>query len=172
MHLTNTIVCNGAQNEKKKNNMDRIDRSILTILQENARIANVELAERVGLSPSACLRRVGQLEKSGIVKGYHADLSLEKLGHSVLVLVNITLDGQSANMLSEFETAVRNVPQVLACFLLAGESDYLLRVAARDVNDFGRIHTEYLSSLPHVMRMESNFILREVTNRGLSAEEL
>ncbi len=152
--------------------MDKIDRSILTILQENARIANVELAERVGLSPSACLRRVGQLEKSGIVKGYHADLSLEKLGHSVLVLVNITLDGQSANMLSEFETAVRNVPQVLACFLLAGESDYLLRVAARDVNDFGRIHTEYLSSLPHVMRMESNFILREVANRGLSAEEL
>ena len=152
--------------------MDKIDRSILTILQENARIANVELAERVGLSPSACLRRVGQLEKSGIVKGYHADLSLEKLGHSVLVLVNITLNGQSANMLSEFETAVRNVPQVLACFLLAGESDYLLRVAARDVNDFGRIHTEYLSSLPHVMRMESNFILREVANRGLSAEEL
>ena len=152
--------------------MDKIDRSILTILQENARIANVELAYRVGLSPSACLRRVGQLEKSGIVKGYHADLSLEKLGHSVLVLVNITLDGQSANMLSEFETAVGNVPQVLACFLLAGESDYLLRVAARDVNDFGRIHTEFLSALPHVMRMESNFILREVTNRGLSAEEL
>ena len=152
--------------------MDKIDRSILTILQENARIANVELADRVGLSPSACLRRVGQLEKSSIVRGYHADLSLEKLGHSVLVLVNITLDGQSANMLSEFETAVGNVPQVLACFLLAGESDYLLRVAARDVNDFGRIHTEFLSALPHVMRIESNFILREVTNRGLSAEEL
>ena len=72
--------------------MDKIDRSILTILQENARIANVELADRVGLSPSACLRRVGQLEKSNIVKGYHADLSLEKLWHSVLVLVNITLN--------------------------------------------------------------------------------
>ena len=111
-------------------------------------------------------------EEAGGGRGYRGEVSLEKRGHSVLVLVNITLNGQSAGMLSEFETAVRNVPQVLACFLLAGESDYLLRVAARDVNDFGRIHTEFLSALPHVMRMESNFILREVANRGLSAEEL
>ena len=74
--------------------------------------------------------------------------------------------------LADFEKAVRNVPQVLACFLLAGESDYLLRIAARDVTDYGRIHSEYLSALPHVLRMESNFALREVVNRGLSAEEI
>ena len=104
--------------------MDKIDRSILSILQENARIPNVELADRVGLSASACLRRVAQLEQSGLITGYHAGLSHEKLGHSVLVLVHITLHGQSADMLSDFEKAVRNVPQVLACYLLAGESDY------------------------------------------------
>jgi DNA-binding Lrp family transcriptional regulator len=152
--------------------MDKIDRSILSILQENARIPNVELADRVGLSASACLRRVAQLEQSGLITGYHARLSHEKLGHSVLVLVHITLHGQSADMLAEFERAVSTVPQVLACFLLAGESDYLLRIAARDVTDYGRIHSEYLSALPHVLRMESNFALREVVNRGLSAEEL
>ena len=152
--------------------MDKIDKSILSILQDNARVANVELAERVGLSPSACLRRVAQLESSGIISSYNTNLNLEALGHSVLVLVHITLQGQSANMLSDFEEAVQKIPQVLACFLLAGENDYLLRVAARDVTDFGRIHSEYLSALPHVQRMESNFVLRQVANRGLDAEHI
>jgi len=152
--------------------MDRLDKSILSILQENARISNVELSERIGLSASACLRRVAQLEKDGLITGYHANLSLDKLGHSVLVLVHITLQGQSKEMLSDFEAAVGEIPQVLACFLLAGESDYLLRVAAKDVTDFGRIHSDYLAALPHVLRMESNFVLREVTNRGLSVDGL
>ena len=87
--------------------MDRIDRMILSYLQENARISNIDLAQEVGLSPSACLRRVSLLEKSGVIQGYHADLSLEELGHSVLVLVHITLHGQSAEMMAEFEDAVQ-----------------------------------------------------------------
>ena len=152
--------------------MDKFDRSILSILQENARISNVDLADRIGLSASACLRRVAQLEKDGLITGYHANLSLEQLGHSVLVLVHITLQGQSKEMLRDFETAVSNIPQILACFLLAGESDYLLRVATKDVADYGRIHSDFLAALPHVMRMESNFVLREVTNRGLSADSI
>ena len=152
--------------------MDRIDKMILSSLQENARISNIELAQDVGLSPSACLRRVSILEKSGVIEGYHANLSLDKLGHSVVVLVNITLHGQSAEMMHEFEQAVQNVPQVLACFLVAGESDYLLRIAAQSVGDYGRIHTEMLSSLPHVLRMESNFVMRTVMNRGLNAEDI
>ena len=152
--------------------MDRLDKAILSILQENARISNVDLADRIGLSASACLRRVAQLEKDGLITGYHANLSLDKLGHDVLVLVHITLQGQSKEMLSDFEAAVSEVPQILACFLLAGESDYLLRVAAKDVTDFGRIHSDYLAALPHVLRMESNFVLREVTNRGLSVDGL
>ena len=145
---------------------------ILSYLQENARISNIDLAQEVGLSPSACLRRVSLLEKSGVIQGYHADLSLEELGHSVLVLVHITLHGQSAEMMAEFEDAVQKVPQVLACFLVAGENDYLLRIAAQSVNDFSRIHTTYLSALPHVLRMESNFVMRTVMNRGLNAEDI
>lgn len=152
--------------------MDRIDRMILSALQENARMSNIELAQEVGLSPSACLRRVSLLEKAGVIQGYHADLSLDELGHSVLVLVHITLHGQSAEMMAEFEKAVQSIPQVLACFLVAGENDYLLRIAAQSVNDFGRIHTEFLSALPHVLRMESNFVMRTVMNRGLNAEEI
>ena len=148
--------------------MDRIDRSILRALHDNARISNVDLATLVGLSPSACLRRVSQLEKAGVIDGYHANLNAAKMGQDVLVLVQITLHGQSAEMMAEFEAAAADIPQVLACFLIAGESDYILRVAARDVADFGRVHSEYLSALPHVLRMESSFILREVFNRSLT----
>jgi len=152
--------------------MDKIDRSILRGLQDNARISNVDLATLVGLSPSACLRRVSQLEKSGVIDGYHANLNAAKMGHDVLVLVHITLHGQSAEMMADFEKAVAKISQVLACFLIAGENDYILRVAARDVNDFGRVHSTYLSALPHVLRMESNFVLREVMNRGMAPSEL
>ena len=148
--------------------MDRIDHAILTNLQENARISNVDLATAVGLSPSACLRRVSQLEKIGIIDGYHAALNAAKLGHDVLVLVQITLEGQSAEMLAEFEAAAAKIPQVLAVFLIAGESDYILRVAARDVGDFGRLHADHLSALPHVLRMESSFVMREVFNRSFT----
>ena len=148
--------------------MDRIDRGILVHLQDNARISNVELAAAVGLSPSACLRRVALLEKAGVIDGYHAQLNASRLGHEVLVLVQITLEGQAAEMLAEFEAAALEIPQVLACFLIAGESDYILRVAARDVADFGRLHAEHLSALPHVLRMESSFVMREVFTRSLA----
>ena len=90
------------------------------------------------------------------------------MGHDVLVLMQITLRGQSAEMMAEFKAATADIPKVLACFLIAGESDYILPVAARDVADFGRIHSDYLSALPHVLRMESSFILREVFNRSLT----
>ena len=151
--------------------MDRIDRGILVQLQDNARISNVELAAAVGLSPSACLRRVALLEKAGVIDGYHAQLNASRLGHEVLVLVQITLEGQAAEMLAEFESAALEIPQVLACFLIAGESDYILRVAARDVADFGRLHAEHLSALPHVLRMESSFVMREVFTRSLAPPE-
>ena len=147
--------------------MDRIDRTILSALQNNARISNVKLAIKAGLSASSCLRRVSRLEKLGIIDGYHANLNAARMGHDVLVLMQITLRGQSAKMMAEFEAAAADIPQLLACFLIAGESDYILRVAARDVADFGRVHSEYLSALPHVLRMESSFILREVFNRSL-----
>ena len=156
---------------EKGNIMDRIDRSILGVLQDNARISNIDLASHVGLSASACLRRVAQLEANHVIDGYHANVNAGKIGYDVLVLMHITLRGQSAAMMADFEDAVSRIPQVLACFLIAGGNDYILRVAARDVNDFGRIHSTDLSALPHVLRMESNFVLREVINRGMPADE-
>ena len=151
--------------------MDRINQSILAALQDNARISNIDLATHVGLSASACLRRVAQLEANHVIDGYHANVNASKIGYDVLVLMHITLRGQSAAMMADFEDAVSRIPQVLACFLIAGGNDYILRVAARDVNDFGRIHSTDLSALPHVLRMESNFVLREVINRGMPADE-
>ncbi|WP_341760421.1 Lrp/AsnC family transcriptional regulator [Candidatus Endowatersipora endosymbiont of Watersipora subatra] len=144
--------------------LDTIDQSILSELQSDARLPNVTLANRVGLSPSACSRRVDALEKSGIIKGYHARLSLQGLGHPIVVIVCITLEGQSVTHLSAFEAAVKECPNVLVCYLMSGTSDYLLRVAAKDLEDYERIHKEWLSSMPGVARMTSSFALREVLN--------
>ena len=152
--------------------LDRADKAVITALQENARLTNVELSERVGLSPSACLRRVNALERRGLIAGYHAVIDPGRIGHDVAVLVQITLTGQSSAILGEFEEAVVRIPNLLACFLTAGAKDYVLRIAARGVEDYGRIHSEHLSSLPHVQSMESNFVLRTVVNRGLPVELL
>lgn len=152
--------------------LDRADRAIISALQGHARLTNVELAERVGLSPSACLRRVSILEQKGIISGYNAEIDAVKVGYDVVVLVQITLTGQSASILRDFEDAVVSIPNLLACFLMAGAKDYILRIAARDVSDYGNIHSNHLAALPHVQSMESNFVLRTVANRGLPVELL
>ena len=152
--------------------LDRADRDLMSALQENARQTNVELAAHVGLSPSACLRRVNLLEGNGVISGYHAMIDAEKIDYAVTVLVQITLTGQSAAILGEFEKAVVRIPNLLACFLMAGAKDYILRIAARDVEDYGQIHSDHLSALPHVQSMESNFVLRTVINRGLPVDLL
>ena len=146
--------------------LDAIDRSISSELQTDARLPNVTLADRVGLSPSACSRRVDALEKSGVVRGYHARLSSRALGHPIVVIVYITLEGQSERHLSAFEEEVKKCPNVLVCYLMSGTSDYLLRIAARDLADYERIHKEWLSPMPGVARMTSSFALREVINRA------
>ena len=152
--------------------MDKIDKLILSTLQEDAKISNIMISEKVGLSPSACHRRLEQLKKSKIINNFSANLNLEKIGYSVLVMVNISLNGQSAIMLHEFESEVKKIPQVLSCFLLSGNNDYLLRVAAQDIKDYEQIHLNFLSLLPHVLRIESIFILREIVNRGLNIQKL
>ena len=150
--------------------LDRADKAIIKSLQENARLTNVELADRVGLSPSACLRRVNMLEESGTISGYFAELNPSKINYEVVVLVQITLTGQSAAILKDFEQAVVRIPNLLACFLMAGAKDYILRIAAQDVSDYGEIHSNHLAALPHVQSMESNFVLRTVMNRGLPVD--
>ncbi|WP_209846940.1 Lrp/AsnC family transcriptional regulator [Rhizobium herbae] len=145
--------------------MDAIDAAILRILQQNGRIANAELAEKVGLSASACSRRVDILEKSGVISGYHARLSHKALDYRIMVIVHISLSGQFAKTLTEFEAAVKLCPNVLVCYLMSGEYDYILRVAAKDLEDYERIHRDWLSALPHVVKINSSFSLREIIDR-------
>lgn len=145
--------------------LDRIDLAILESLQQDARITNAALAEKVGLSQSACSRRLDALERSGAISGYHARLSNAALGHRMTAIVHISLSGQFEKSLADFEAAIKRCPNVLSCHLMSGEYDYILRIAARDLADYERIHKEWLSAMPHVTKINSSFALREVIDR-------
>jgi len=146
--------------------LDGIDKSILKVLQENARISNVDLANEVGLSPSACSRRLEQLHKSGVIEGYQAIISNRALGQTITAIVHITLDRQAGRELDFFEKAVADCPHIVACFLMSGEHDYIIRVNARDMEHFEYIHKHWLSNLPGISRMQSSFAMRTVVNRA------
>lgn len=141
---------------------DERDRTILRILQENGRITNAELAERVHLSPSACLRRVKQLEENGLIGGYTMLLDAKAAGFPGTAFVMIALDQQGRGALDAFEAEVMRHPEILECHLLAGAHDYLVRVAYRDSADLERIHAEILTQLPGVTRVQSTLTLRTV----------
>ena len=142
--------------------LDRYDKQILAVLQADGRISNQDLAERIGLSPSPCLRRVRTLEEAGIIAGYRALLDARKLGVPTTVFVEIKLQGQSDEVLDAFEKAVGRIPDVLECHLMAGTADYILKIVAEDTEDFARIHRQHLSRLPGVVQMQSSFALRTV----------
>jgi len=143
------------------NDVDAIDRSILAALQRNGRLSNVQLAEQVGLSESACLRRVRLLEEQGIIDRYVMLVNPVAVGKPSSVFVQVTLDGQQAEKLAAFEEAVRTVPDVMECYLLSGDCDYLLQVRVRDNADYVRVH-ERLTALPGVLRIQTSFALRTV----------
>ena len=145
--------------------MDRYDRQILEALQEDGRISNKQLAEQVSLSESACLRRVRALEEDGTIQRYVAMLSQEKVGVSGDVLVHIGLHREEQSELAAFEDAVRQIPEVMECYLMTGEFDYLLRVVVADMADFERIHKEELTRLPGVARVNSSVAIRKVLKR-------
>jgi DNA-binding Lrp family transcriptional regulator len=142
--------------------LDRYDRTILEVLQREGRVPNSELAARVSLSESACLRRIRALEASGLIEGYAAVLNEQKAGLGVNVFVSITLERQERADLAAFEQAVRKVPEIMECYLMSGDYDYLLRVVVADTADFERVHSRHLTSLPHVARVHSSFALRTV----------
>ena len=146
--------------------LDRIDYRIILALQEDGRLSNVQLAERIGLSPSACLRRVQILEENGIITGYAALIDAAAFGRTSHIIVAITLDRQSEDYLSAFEDAVAECPDVMECYLMAGDADYVLRLVAKDAADYERIHKEHLSRLPGVARIQSSFALRQVVRRN------
>jgi Lrp/AsnC family leucine-responsive transcriptional regulator len=145
--------------------LDRIDTVILAELSANARVSQVELATRVGLSSTAVARRQKTLEESGLIQGYQAVLDLGRFGLHTTVLVRIALDSQAEEALKAFEAGVVKCPSVTRCFLMSGSDDYLAIVLARDIEDYERIHRSELSRLPHVARIQSSFAMREVVHR-------
>lgn len=145
-------------------NLDATDIAILDVLQGDARISNTELSDRVGLSPSACLRRVRRLEESGVIDGYVALLRAEVVGRPTTVFVEISLSSQREDDLDAFENAIRTAPEVMECHLMSGESDYLVKVQCADVADYERIHHRHLAVLPSVSRLRSSFALRTVVS--------
>ena len=142
--------------------LDARDRAILRELMRDGRLSNVTLAERVGLSPSACLRRVKLMEESGLIGGYVALLDPVAAGVAGVAYVSVTLDQQGRASLDHFEAEVRRHPEIIECYLLAGLSDYLLRVAFRDSADFERIHSDLITQLPGVSRVQTTLALRTV----------
>jgi Lrp/AsnC family leucine-responsive transcriptional regulator len=142
--------------------LDARDRAILNLLQEDASITNADLAERVNLSQSACLRRVNLLNERGLVRGTVMLLDENAVGLSGTAFVFVTLDQQGRGSLDAFEAAVGEHPEIMECYLLAGTADYLLRVVFADTADFERIHSTIVTRLPGVMRVQSTLALRKV----------
>jgi DNA-binding Lrp family transcriptional regulator len=142
--------------------LDNLDRAILRELMRDGRMTNAELAERIHLSPSACLRRVRALEEAGVIDSYGMLLDAAKAGLAGVAFVFVTLEQQGRAMLDAFESDVRRHPEITECFLLAGAADYLLRIVFRDSRDYERIHTEILTQMPGVSRVQSTLPLRTV----------
>ena len=145
--------------------LDRTDRSILHELQHNAKLSNQALASVVNLSESACLRRVRRLEDSGMLRGYVGLVDQSMAGYPDNVFVQITLVSQQQNDLAAFENSVREIPEVMECYLMSGAADYILRVIVEDARDYERVHSQHLTRLPGVARVNSNFALRTVIKK-------
>ena len=142
--------------------MDHIDRAIIVELQRNARLTNIELADRIGLTPSPCLRRVKQLESSGVIRGYTALIDPRTLGRAYEPLVWVTLSRVTRESLSEFENAVQEVDDVVEAMRMMGQPDYLLRVATTDADSFEALYMDHLAALPHVQTLTSQLAMKTV----------
>jgi len=142
--------------------MDRTDFRILDILQRDARVSNQELAERVSLSPSPCLRRVRRLEEAGVIRGYAAQLDAQCLGLGLLAYVTIKLEKRGKMPMEEFKARVQTWPEVAACYAMTGDMDYLLRVHVQDLAHFSRFVMEQLLAQPGVIDVKSSFALERI----------
>jgi Lrp/AsnC family transcriptional regulator, leucine-responsive regulatory protein len=145
--------------------LDLIDRKILAHLQNDGRITINDLAEKVSLSPTPCLRRVKRLQEDGVIKGYSAHVDQVVIGLPVSVFVNVTLVRQVEAELEAFEAAVAACPEVMECYLMTGTSDYLLRVVAADLFAYERFLKSVLTPIPGIANVQSSFALRQVVQR-------
>jgi Lrp/AsnC family transcriptional regulator, leucine-responsive regulatory protein len=142
--------------------LDSTDWKILSHLQEHARVSNVELAKEVFLSPSPCLQRVKKLEDSGLIRGYVTLLDPHKLGLTVSVFIQVTLEKQVEKSLENFERSIRDRPEVMECYLMTGDADYLLRVVMPDLPAFERFMLDHLTKIPGIASIKSSFALKQV----------
>jgi DNA-binding Lrp family transcriptional regulator len=140
--------------------LDKIDRRILSDLQDNGRITNVELAKRAGISAPPCLRRVRALEEAGFIRGYHGDVDAEKLGYGVTVFAFVGLSSQAEADLARFEDQVRQWGEVRECYMLAGETDFLLKIVAEDWDSYQRFLTRTLTATANVSHVKSALSIR------------
>ncbi len=143
-------------------NLDKFDIGILEALQEDARATNVEIAERVNLSPSPCLRRIRNLEKSGVIRGYRVDIDRKEVGLGLTVFVEIKVGQHSRENAEVQHTALLALPEITACFMISGTADFLAEVVVEDLSAYERFLTEKLLMLPGVADIRSNFAIRAV----------
>ncbi|MHB1590469.1 MAG: Lrp/AsnC family transcriptional regulator [Sulfuricella sp.] len=146
--------------------LDRYDQRILEVLQEEGRISNQELADRIGLSPSPCLRRVRTLEESGLVTGYRALLDAKKLGFSLMALIHISMDRHTPERFANFEARISELPEVLECLLITGQdADYQLKVIVRDMEAYQELLLNRITRIEGVSGVHSSFVLRRVVDK-------
>ena len=150
-----------AQQQKVKK-IDRIDRNILTILQQEGRISYTELADRVGLSTTPCMERVKRLERDGFITGYHASVNPQMLNYNLLVFVEIALSYQSPDAFERFNRAVSTLPYILECHLVSGDADYLLKARLHDMSQYRELLGDMLLTLPGVKNSKSYIVMEEV----------
>jgi Lrp/AsnC family transcriptional regulator, leucine-responsive regulatory protein len=143
-----------------KHDLDTIDCRIVAELQTDGRLSNVELADKVGLSPSPCLRRVKRLERDGYIEGYRAALRRDRVGLGFSVFIGVKIDGHANERAAAFEKAVLEMPEVIACHLVSGESDYFLEVVVPDLADYQRFLVGELLNLPIVREVRSNIAIQ------------
>jgi DNA-binding Lrp family transcriptional regulator len=148
--------------------MDSVDRAILLHLQQDGRLSNVDLAARVGLSPTPCLRRVRNLEEAGIIQGYHADLDPTAIGRSFQVLVHANMMVKDQSTIEAFEDQVRELPEIIECRRMFGDPDYMIWVATTDADTYERFYMTQLTNLPGVARMNSQMTMKTVKERTLA----
>src|SRR5215831_16258564 len=147
-------------------NHDRVDRAIVTALQRDGRIANVDLADEVSLSPSACLRRVKALEASGIIAGYHAEVSRVKAGLGLTVFIGLKVTGHSRETSQAVEQALTAIPAVVACYLVSGQDDFLVEAAVPDLGGYEQLLIDQILTIPSVVEARSTFAIRTILSRG------
>ncbi|MFT6657256.1 Lrp/AsnC family transcriptional regulator [Maritalea sp.] len=146
--------------------LDALDKKIVAILQQEGRIRTIDLAERIGLSPTPCARRIVRLEEEGVITGYTATINQDKMGLPISIFVSVELENQGAEALQRFEKDVVSFEEVMECFIMTGSQDFLMRVVAADLASYERFLQEKLTRVPGIRMIRSRFALRRIVKRN------